>query len=88
MGARLAAHLAAAGFTSPETHTLADREFACDGPVRPEVLTAWGRRLERMQLLKAACGAEFEAVRADFLACLAHPEHRSHARVVLCLARK
>lgn len=88
MGAKLAEHLLEAGFTSPETHVLADQEFAFDGPARPEVLAAWHRRLERMSLLKQACGSDFEAVRGDFLACLAHPEHRSRARVVFCLARK
>lgn len=88
MGAKLATHLLEAGFASPETHVLADQEFAFDGPARPEVLAAWDRRLERMSLLKQACGSDFEAVRGDFLACLAHPEHRSRARVVFCLARR
>ncbi|NOT31544.1 MAG: hypothetical protein HOP15_13940 [Planctomycetes bacterium] len=59
-----------------------------DGPAPPEVLAAWRNRLERMPLLRSACGAGFERLRDDFLGCLARPEHRASARVVFCLARR
>ena len=88
MGTKLSTHLARAGFTVVQTRTLADREFSSDGPAAPEVVAAWRARLERLKLLRDLCGAEFDALRADFLACLAHPEHRARCRVVFCLATR
>jgi hypothetical protein len=41
-----------------------------------------------MHLLQQFCGDEFDAVRGDFLDCLARADHRSLARVRFCLARK
>ena len=87
MGRKLEAHLVRAGFRVTESRTLADRELAFDGPVAPDVLAAWRARFERMPLLRAACGAEFPALREAFLGCLGRPEHRSLARVCFCLAR-
>jgi len=88
MGRKLEVHLARAGFRVTRRLELADREFAGDGPLPPAVVTAWRARLERMKLLRDACGAEFDALRDEFLACLAHPEHRSRCRVVFVLAER
>lgn len=88
MGRRLEAQLVQAGFRVARRFELADRELACDGPAPPDVLAAWRARLERMQLLVDSCGAEFEPLRADFLACLARPDHRSLCRVVGCVATR
>jgi hypothetical protein len=85
-GARLGAELARAGFEPARTLALPDRELAGDGPAPPEVLAAWRLRFERMGLLRAFCGAEFERVRDDFLACLARPDHRATASVQACVA--
>lgn len=87
MGRRLEEHLRRAGFSIVRTLELPDLEFAFDGPARPDVLDGWRRRLDRMGLLRAACGEEFEALRADFLGCLARPDHRSRCRVRGCIAR-
>lgn len=86
MGRRLAPALAAAGFERIRELDLPDEELAGPGPARAEVLAAWRARFERMRLLQAHCGAEFERVRESFLGCLARPDHRSTARVVACVA--
>jgi SAM-dependent methyltransferase len=86
MGRKLRGHLERAGFTVAAERTLADAELAFDGPAPPDVLAAWRARLERMTLLRAHCGAEWDAVREDILACLARPDHRATATVVFCLA--
>ncbi len=87
-GRKLRASLERAGFSIDHEVELADRELAFDGPADPGVVAAWRTRLDRMQLLRNACGAEFEAVRDEFLACLARPDHRASARVVCCVARR
>ena len=63
---------------------------AGDGTYRrvPEVIDAWRSRFDRMKLLRAFCGSEFEKVREEFLGCLVHPGHRSEARVYCCIATK
>lgn len=86
MGRKLAGYLEGAGFTVSQVQTLEDPELAFDGPAPPVVVEAWRARLDRMQLLRAFCGTDFEAVRAEFLACLARPDHRCEAKVIACLA--
>lgn len=86
MGRKLRGHLERAGFTVALELTLADQELAFDGPARPEVVAAWRDRLERMRLLRDACGSAFDAVREEFLACLARADHRSTATVRCCFA--
>ncbi len=88
MGRKLRAHVERAGLHVAREWTVEDRELAFAGPADPEVLRAWRARLERMQLLREACGAEFEALREEFLACLSRADHRSTARVVCCLATR
>jgi hypothetical protein len=88
MGRKLAGHLAAARFTVVRQLTFADQELAFSGPARTDVLDAWRSRLDRMKLLHEFCGAEFAAVRDDFLACLGRTDHRSTASVCFCLARR
>lgn len=86
MGGKLCGHLEQAGFSILVERDLADREFAFDGPALPEVIEAWRNRFDRMVLLQQACGAEFGALRDDFLAALARVDHRSTARVCFVLA--
>lgn len=86
MGHKLADHLERAGFTVTKEFTVGDRELAFDGPAGAEVLEAWRSRFERMALLRQFCGPEFEAVRDEFLMCLARPDHRSEAKVYCCIA--
>lgn len=86
MGRKLGAHLERAGFSILEERDLLDRELAFSGPALPEVIEAWRARFERMSLLQQACGAESGAVRDDFLAALARPDHRTNARVCFVLA--
>ena len=86
MGRKLADHLEHAGFTVSNAFTVDDRELAFDGPADPAVLQAWRDRFDRMKGLQDFCGPEFEAVRDDFLDCLAREDHRSEARVVCCIA--
>jgi len=86
MGGKLREHAERAGLTVTEELTLEDREFSFTGPALPEVADAWRARFERMTLLRDFCGPEYDRVRDDFLACLAHPDHRSVARVCCCIA--
>ena len=87
-GHKLPASLKRAGFSIKRVFSLADREFAFEGPALQEVVEAWRLRFERMVLLRRFCGTDFVAVRDQFLACLASRDHRSQARVRFCLATK
>jgi SAM-dependent methyltransferase len=87
-GRKLRAALERAGFTVTAEMTLPDGELAFEGAAAPEVLASWRARLERMQLLRAFCGDEYDVVRDELLACLANAEHRSLARVRCCVAAR
>lgn len=88
MGRRLREELEAAGCEIASERNLGDRELAFDGPASSEVVESWRARFERMPLLRARCGASYASVRDEFLACLTRAEHRSQARVVVCIARR
>lgn len=88
MGCKLQGYLERSGFTVSQVVTLADQELSFDGPALPEVIDAWRSRLDGMKLLQAFCGSGFEALREDFLGCLAAAGHRSLAEVVCCIASK
>ncbi|MCI0339549.1 MAG: class I SAM-dependent methyltransferase [Planctomycetales bacterium] len=88
MGIRLRGHLERAGFRVSREIALPDAEFSFEGPAGPDVVHAWEERLSRMRLLRDSCGAEWDAVRADFLACLRRPDHNSDSRVVCCIAER
>ncbi len=87
MGRKLSASLEQAGFTLQRDVLMRDEEFCFSGSAKPEVLEAWRQRFERMSLLRSFCGADFEALRSDFLSCLASPDHVSGASVRCFLAR-
>ena len=87
MGRELGRHLLQAGYELSNTLVLEDQEFSFDGPASAEVIEGWTARLDRMAVLQAFCGSNFDRVRADFLAALAHPEHRSLTKVCCCIAR-
>ena len=86
MGRKLPAHLNQAGFSLSSDLTLPDRELSFTGPADPEVVEACRRRLERTGKLREFCGRRFERLRADFLAALIHPNHRSLSTVRFCIA--
>jgi len=86
MGRRLSECARRAGLRVEKELELADRELAFDGAAEPEVLQAWRDRLEGLRLLREKCGARFDALRDEFLACLGRPDHRSRARVLGSLA--
>lgn len=88
MGRKLLEHLERSGFTVSKVLMLEDQELSFKGPAPPEVLDAWRSRLDRMKLLRDLCGAEFEQVREELLGCLAHPDHRSVAKVDCCIATR
>jgi len=85
-GRKLRPALEAIGFTPSEERLLTDSELSFFGPATPDVLEAWQSRFDRMLPLQKFCGDRYEALRADFLAALAHPDHRSNSRVILCVA--
>lgn len=87
-GSKLARHAAEAGLELEWSGDFADPEYACQGPLDPQALASWRERLTRMPLLRAAAGAQVERLCAELLDCLAHPGHRTTARVHACLARK
>jgi len=88
MGRKLGCHLESCGFAVLKTMTVPDSELSFDGPAAADVLDAWALRFERMGLLRDACGSEFEAVRTEFLGCLARADHVSTAKVRCCIARR
>ena len=79
MGRKLHGLLEASGFRVRRELVLEDRELAFQGIAAPDVLEAWRNRLARMPALQDYCGERFVALRDDFLACLARPDHRSSA---------
>jgi len=87
MGRKLARHLARAGFSVTRTLEAPDREFSFQGPASDGVREAWRARFDRMPLLAEFCGAQFERLRAEFLACLERPDHVSRSSVVCCVAQ-
>lgn len=87
MGRKLARYTEQCGFAIVSEATLPDSEFSFAGPASSEVVDAWRLRFERMRLLHAFCGSEFESVRDEFLACLSRPDHRSDAAVRVCIGR-
>jgi SAM-dependent methyltransferase len=88
MGRKLNGMLGEVGFEHRRELVLGDRELAFQGAAEPAVLEAWAARFARMSVLAEYCGERFAALRDDFLACLAHPEHRSSAGVFCCIARR
>lgn len=86
MGRKLRRHLEQSGFTVTKELTLEDQELSFSGPAHPEVVDAWGTRLERMRLLRDFCGPDFEQLREEFLSCLTRADHRSVAKVHCCIA--
>ena len=88
MGRRLEEVLTGAGFIIEKAFSLPDSELSFDGPAAPDVLAAWRTRLDGMRLFQDFCGAQYAAIRDEFLACLAASEHKSQARVQFVLARK
>lgn len=85
MGRWLRPCLEECGFTVSVERTLADQELSFDGPAPPDVLEAWQSRLDRMRLLHAFAGDRYSVIRDDFLACLQRTDHRSLARVRMCI---
>jgi ubiquinone/menaquinone biosynthesis C-methylase UbiE len=88
MGRKLRGYLEASGFSVVKQMTLADAELAFSWPARPEVLEAWRARFERLRPLREFCGTRIERVQTEFLECLSHPQHRSLAKVICCVAAK
>lgn len=87
-GSKLEQHVAAAGLELEWSCELPDPEYACQGPLDAPALASWQARLERMPLMRAAAGSRAERLCEELLACLAHPGHRTNARVRACLARR
>ena len=87
MGRKLATHLQAAGFHRISTEDVQDPEFTRDGPVIPEVLAGWRRRLSRMIGLQNYCKDRFPGLEAALLSALADPAHTTACRVVFALGR-
>lgn len=88
MGGKLESYATRAGLRVVATRSFADREFAFSGPASPDAIASWSTRLDRMGLLRARCGDDWNAVRADFLGCLARPDHRATCAVRGVLATK
>src|SRR4030095_7362059 len=88
MGRKLGGQLARAGLRVRKSLVLADQELAGDGAATPAVGGAWRQRFDRVAGLRTFCGAEFERVRDEFLACLADRQHRALARIHCALAVK
>lgn len=87
MGAKLARHLEAAGFTVEAARVLPDRELSFSGPAEGDVLQAWGERLARMRLLQERAREQGVPLREELLGCLASADHRTDCHVHLCVAR-
>jgi len=87
MGSKLPEFIASAGFRIEHYTKIPDKELSFDGPATTDVLEAWGRRMQRMTLLRDFCGSAYPMVREEFLQTLMLKEHRSLASVYFCFAR-
>lgn len=87
MGRKLPEYLERSGFEMLSAFTIADRELSFAGPAPADVVDGWKMRFERMKRLREFCGAEYEQVRDEFLACLNRRDHASNAVVCVCIAR-
>ena len=88
MGRKLRPHLEHSGFEVVKAFDLEDLELSFAGPAEPEIVEAWRDRFNRMKLLRESCGREFDAIREEFLACLARPDHYSQSKVQCCIGIK
>jgi len=61
---------------------LRDQELSFNGPASELILKAWSKRFDRMGLLKAFWGQEFNEFKDEFLNTLASPRHRSLCKVL------
>jgi SAM-dependent methyltransferase len=87
-GRRLAGAAECAGLTVIHEGTLPDDELSFQGPAPRDVLEAWRLRLRRMGGLQGFLGARFLEFERRFLRALASPDHRSHTRVLIVVARR
>jgi len=89
MGRRLAAVCRDIGLTAISESRWNDAELAFDGPASAEILSAWGRRFERLPAMKAYFGAKrFDQIAGAFLDSIQSPNHRSTAAVVMVQAKR
>jgi hypothetical protein len=86
MGGKLSQYLNESGYLVSRVLVLPDEELSFNGPGKPDVINAWRRRFERMNLLRTFCGSDFAKVEEEFLLCLGRTDHVSTARVVACIA--
>jgi trans-aconitate methyltransferase len=84
---RLRRQLAAASWQVTLDRDVTDAELSFDGPATHDILEAWTLRLSRMQLLASHFGPDWPDFRAEFLASLSAPQHRSLSTVWSVLAR-
>lgn len=88
MGRKMSAIAERVGLRIVRQFTVPDDELSFTGRAAPEVRKAWASRFEQMHLLQTFCGAEFPAVRGDFLSCLDRDDHFCSATVQCCIAIK
>jgi len=86
MGRKLVGALRRAGFVVSNDISLPDTELNFTGAARPDVIAVWRSRFDRMNMFRSFCRDEFEAVREDFLNCLAREDHRRSASVRCVIA--
>jgi len=88
MGRKLQQYLQQSGYVVSHVLILPDEELSFNGPGKPDVISAWRHRLERMSLLRTFCGSKFAELREEFLGCLSRTYHVSTTRVISCFATK
>lgn len=88
MGRKLSAIAEQVGLKVIRQFTVPDAELSFVSRATTEVREAWANRLNQMHLLQNLCGAEFHAVRDDFLECLGRDDHFCSATVQCCIAIK
>ena len=86
MGRKMVSAVRRAGLMVSRELTLPDKELSFIGAARADVMAAWRKRFDRMNLLRSFCGTEIDSVREDFLNCLARAEHRCSAKVICVIA--
>jgi ubiquinone/menaquinone biosynthesis C-methylase UbiE len=88
MGGKLQQYLQQSGYIISRVLISPDDELSFNGPGKPDVISAWQDRFERMSPLRTFVGSEFAELKQEFLACLSRTDHISTAKVISCFATK
>jgi len=89
MGSKLGGFLSEFGLSVIYEGNMYDPELTFNGTAKPEILSAWKSRFERMFIFRQFLGdIKFEKIKDEFLDCLSNKDHSSGTIVKYIIASK